>query len=212
MGSVAPVRRRSSHRASELAPVVGNVPTMRQPLPVIKAEIFLPGVAWQVAGMACVALVIHYGFILPLWPATAFASPIVYMAFCRIMRWRFAGHHRGGIRAYRARRFDEAVVHNRASFEFFERHPWMDRWRFLLFGTASRTPYKTMALGNLAYSEVMRGNRSLAVSLFEQALRLTPGYANAEVGLAMLGTTESGIKPSRDGNNRPPGVSGGVEA
>jgi hypothetical protein len=181
----------ATDRPSEAAPVARDVPVTRQSLPVIKADLYMPALAVQLVAMVGIALILRYALSLRLWPETALASPAVYVVFCRIMRWRFAGHHRAGVRAYRIRRFDEAVAHNRASFEFFERHQWMDQWRFILFGTASRTSYRTMALSNMAYAEALRGNRSSAASLFKQALQLTPGYANAEVGLAMLQTAES---------------------
>lgn len=189
----------AADRSSEAAPVARDVQPARQALPVLKSEPYLPALAMQSVELVVIALVLHYALSLPLWPETAFASPTIQLLFCRAMRWRFAGHHRAGIDAYRIRRFDEAVAHHRASFELFDRHRWIDRWRFLLFGTAGRTPYRTMALGNMAYAEAMRGNRSAAVSLFEEALRLTPGYANAEVGLAMLTTAHAEPSEVRDG-------------
>jgi hypothetical protein len=103
-----------------------------------------------------------------------------------MMRAFFASDHSAGLRAYQARDFEKAVAHNLASYEFFTRHPALDRARSLLLGVASRNPYRTIALCNAGYSEAMRGNQQAAVQYFSRALELTPGCTNAEVGLAMV--------------------------
>jgi hypothetical protein len=124
------------------------------------------------------------------WPEDLLFGALAYLLACRIMRALYARHHAEGIRAYQVRKFEIAVEHNLASYEFFDRHQLLDRLRHLVFGTASRNPYRTIALCNAGYCEVMRGNRDAATKYFVRALALTPGCRTAEMALAMLRSSE----------------------
>jgi hypothetical protein len=160
---------------------------MSQPLPTVR-DLYLPGLLPQVA--AILALVALLRAVAPTlsWANTFLLAALAYMIFCRTMRALFAGHHAAGLRAYQERNFADAVAHNLASYEFFTQHPLLDRARHLVFGTASRNPYRTVALCSAGYCEAMRGDHQAAAKYFLRALELPPGCTNAEVGLAMIGS------------------------
>jgi hypothetical protein len=158
---------------------------MSQPLPTVR-QIYAPALIPQVLAIAVLSIAFHLWLPSKSWPYAVFLGALTYLIYCRIARAIVLRHHSAGIVAYKARRFDEALRHSRASFEYFERHVLIDRYRSLVLGAASSNSFRTIALINSAYGEAMRGNRAQAVSLFRQVLSETPDCANAEFGLKML--------------------------
>ena len=158
---------------------------MAQSLPVVR-DLFIPGLLPQVAMIVAVAATLHW--IVPTWQWAnlILLAAGIYLVFCRTLRGLLTSHHSAAMKAYQSRDFERAVAHNLASYEFFTRHPVLDMNRHLLFGVASRNPYRTVALCNAGYSEAMRGNQQAAAQHFSRALELTPRCTNAEVGLAMV--------------------------
>ncbi len=158
---------------------------MSQPLPTVR-EVWSPALLPQLVAIVIVAALLHTVIPALNWIRTLMAAAVMYMICCWLMRLLFTGHHAAGMRAYQARDFGGAVKHHLASYEFFTRHPVLDAARHLVFGTASRNPYRTIALCNAGYSEAMRGDHQAAAGYFARALELTPGCTNAEAGLAMV--------------------------
>lgn len=158
---------------------------MRQSMPVVR-QLYWPGLLVQALAIALLAACLYLALpnVAALWCVLVAAAS--YMVFCRIMRLLFTSHHRAALREYRKQQFSDAIAHNARSYEFFVAHPWLDRWRFLLLGTASPNRYSTIALVNQAYCESMRGDRAAARTLFEKALHESPGCTNAQFGLQML--------------------------
>lgn len=161
---------------------------MNQPLPTVR-ELYLPGFIPQAVAIALATWILHVSVPALSWFDDLLYGALAYLMSCCVMRAIFARHHSEGIRAYRARRFDDAVEHNLANYAVFERHQVLDRLRHLVFGTASRNPYRTIALCNAGYCEAMRGNQKAAIHCFIRALELTPDCANAKVGLTLVRNT-----------------------
>lgn len=164
---------------------------MKQGLPVFR-QLYWLGLLPQLAAIAAIGLVIY-----PLIssrsvgiPETALVAATSYWVFCFLMRRIFAREHKRGMKAYRASRFEDALEHYTKSYESFSKHPWLDRYRFILLGTASPNPYTTVSLCNMAFCETQLGHGERAIELYEQALKLTPGCTPAEVALRMLRSTQ----------------------
>jgi len=66
----------------------------------------------------------------------------------------------------------------------FSTDPVLDRFRYLLFATGSRTPYRTLAIANAGWAELNLGNLGEARRCFETALSEVPGDRNSRRGLA----------------------------
>jgi len=158
---------------------------MAQPLPTIR-QIYAPALVPQVVAIATVAVAIHaFASNVP-WLRAVFIAALTYWISCRIARAIVLRHHTAAIAAYKARKFDEALTHNKESFDFFDAHPMLDRCRALVFGVAGPNTFRTIALTNSAYCHAMRGDRTEAATIFARVLKETPDCANAEFGLKML--------------------------
>ena len=117
----------------------------------------------------------------------ALAHAIIY----RIARAVFTADHRRGIRLFRAKRFREAAPHFEASYAMLSRRPWLDRFRWLLLGSASSMSYREMALCNAAFCYGQFGDGSRAMALYEQVQQEFPDSGVAAASLNMLRSVQS---------------------
>ena len=158
---------------------------MPQPPPVVR-QLYWPGVIPQVVAVA--ALSAGAWFIVPASDGgqAIVAGGALYIVSCRAMRLLLVRDHTRGMQAYRAGRFRDAIAHFDASRRFFSTHPWLDASRSLVFGVASRNPYRVIALGNMAYCHGQLGEGIEAVALYERVLQEAPGHAVARASLNLL--------------------------
>jgi tetratricopeptide (TPR) repeat protein len=158
---------------------------MRQPMPVVRQ---LQGSALipQIVALAALTLAAYACFpSLSLFQDTVVAA-LAYLIFCRTTRTLLTRAHIRGIKAYRAQRFEDAITHFQASYEFFSSHRKLDAWRSLLLGVASPNPYRIIALCNMAYCYTQVNDGAKAIALYEQALQESPGCMLACVNLRAL--------------------------
>lgn len=163
---------------------------MTQRLPVAR-QLYWPGLLPQFGAITLIDLAIFQFTDTDFAVSTLLAAGLYWLA-CGVMRRFFANDQRLGMRAYRASKFEEAVGHFKNSYDFFTKHPWLDRYRFLLLGTSSVNPYRTISLCNMAFCEAQLGHGNRAIELYEEALKLTPDCAIAQVALRMLRATATG--------------------
>jgi hypothetical protein len=78
------------------------------------------------------------------------------------MRALFTAEHRRGISLFHAKKFSEAAPHFEASYQALVRRPWLDRFRWLLLGSASAMSYREMALCNAAFCHSQSGDGTRA--------------------------------------------------
>ena len=123
---------------------------MAQSLPTVRL-IYAPALVPQIVAIATVAAAIHIVTSNVSWLTAAVVAALMYWILCRIARVIVLGHHTAAIAAYKERKFDEALTHNKASFDFFDAHPMLDRYRALALGVASPNTFRTIALTNTAY-------------------------------------------------------------
>lgn len=162
---------------------------MTQRLPVVR-QIYWPGLLPQFAAIGLLDLII-YPFADADLGVSTFVAAILYWAFCLLMRASVAKDQKRGIAAYRQEKFEEALGHFMKSYDLFTKHPWLDKYRFFLLGTSSVNPYRTISLCNMAFCEGQLGHGNRAIELYEEALKLTPDCAIAQVALRMLRATSS---------------------
>jgi tetratricopeptide (TPR) repeat protein len=110
-----------------------------------------------------------------------------FLAYSIGMRSLIAREHRRGIRLVRSKQFGEAIPHFERSFEFFDRHRWLDDWRGLVLLSSSRASYREMALLNVAFCLSQLGDGARAAETYQRCLELFPESGMAEAALRMLG-------------------------
>ena len=116
--------------------------------------------------------------------AAAFAvGALVYLAYSWGSRAVVARHHRAGMRALKAERFREAEARFAQSGAWFDRHPWVDRWRSVVLLSSGTYGYREMALLNRAYAFVQLGDGDRALDLYRRVLDEYPGSMMAQSAL-----------------------------
>ena len=113
-------------------------------------------------------------------------AAVVYVAYSNFGRFVLAGQHRRGIVLVRKRQWQASVPHFRASYEFFDRHQWIDRYRWLFLLSASAASYREMALVNEAFALGQQGLLVESRHVYERALAEFPGSPLAEVALNLM--------------------------
>jgi tetratricopeptide (TPR) repeat protein len=158
---------------------------MSQRMPVVR-QLHWKGLTPQFIVLAALVLVLYVVFPKLGIIRDFLIAALAYFIFCRIMRGIFTRDHRSGMRAYHARKFQDAISHFESSYRFFSTHRQLDRRRSVLFGVSSQNPYRVMALCNTAYCYSQIGDGQRAITLYEQALHEEPDCALAKGALNML--------------------------
>jgi tetratricopeptide (TPR) repeat protein len=154
--------------------------------PPIVRPVSWTGVIVQLAVIAIFSAVIALLFRIRDYPLAIFFGAVTQSVLSRVARATFASDHRSGITLFRASKFSEAAPHFEASYAAFSRRPWLDRFRWLILGSASSMSYREMALCNAAFCYGQIGDGARATTLYEQALREFPDSGLAAASLNML--------------------------
>ena len=117
----------------------------------------------------------------PLVPAA-----LSYLILSIALRKLVPGNHRRGVAYLRADIFDKAIEEFGASYRFFERHSWLDRFRYLTLFSSSRVGYREMALLNSAYCYARLGDDRKVREYYEKTLKQFPESEIAKSALQMF--------------------------
>jgi len=112
--------------------------------------------------------------------------------------------HRKAISLMKKNEYKAAVPFFRASYDFFSRCRWLDRYRWLFILSPSRISYREMALVNMGFAYSQIGDKKNSIEWYERALEEFPESAIATASLRMLnastvqqdGDSNSGLRPS----------------
>ncbi|MFN0204053.1 MAG: tetratricopeptide repeat protein [Bacteroidia bacterium] len=151
-----------------------NIPTVKQ-------------VAWisivpQLAVMALIML-IWYQFEKANFVAY---GALTYLLISQVLRRTIPNEHRKGMTKVRREQFEEAIPHFENSYEFFKKHDWIDKYRFLTLLSSGKMSYKEMALNNIAFCYGQIGNGKTSKAYYERTLKEFPESGIAKAGLRLL--------------------------
>jgi hypothetical protein len=110
----------------------------------------------------------------------------VVIAYVLTARALIARNHQRGMQLVRRHQFPDAIPAFQKSYEFFDRHLWIDHWRSLVLLSPSAVSYREMALLNIAFCHSQTGNGSKAVEVYQRTLQEFPGSGIATAALNML--------------------------
>ena len=159
--------------------------------PPLFRRVLWSAVLFQLAIVAAfaVSIAIVFGVQSDAW--AFFFGALTHAIVYRAARAMFAREHMRGIRLVRAMKFAKAAPCFEASYAAFNRHPWIDRFRWLMLGTASSMPYREMALCNAAFCYGQVGDGTRATALYEQALHEFPNSVMATAALNLLRSVQN---------------------
>ena len=131
-----------------------------------------------------VALVVLFQFLQV--GAPSLMAIATYLVLAYFLRFFLAKYHRYGMMFIKRNEFEHAIPYFEKSYEYFEKKPWLDRFRAIFLLSSSRISYREMALVNIAYCYSQLGDRAQAKAYYERALKEFPDSAIAKAGLNIM--------------------------
>lgn len=128
-----------------------------------------------------------YGPDTPFLPLTPYLALIAYALVSRRL---IAGHHRSGCRAFRRGELDTAISEMEASYAFFQRRPWLDRFRSLTMLSASAMSYRELALLNIGFFQAQAGRKDESKAAYQRVVAEFPRNLVGAQTLKMIETFE----------------------
>lgn len=116
---------------------------------------------------------------------------LVYSIVCfflleLLLRNVIAHDHRKGMSLVRQHKFEQAIPYFERSYGFFNKHQWVDKYRFLTVLSVSRISFAEMALLNIAFCLAQIGRKTEAVAEYKKALAEFPDSVMAIAALKMM--------------------------
>ncbi|MCP4777044.1 MAG: hypothetical protein GY880_22715 [Planctomycetaceae bacterium] len=131
-----------------------------------------------------------------------FVGTIAYLGSSMLLRGMICRHHRAGIRFCKKKEFKEALPEFQKSLEFFDRYPWVDKYRAVTLLSAAGMNYREMALVCRGFCYAQIGNGEQARLSYAECLRRFPANGMAEAALRMMDS-------AAENGNEPDGEAGG---
>jgi tetratricopeptide (TPR) repeat protein len=118
-------------------------------------------------------------------------AAVVYLVYSFGSKSVLLKNHREGMLLARKQAFREAIDKFQRSYEFLEKYPWLDKYRFITMLDSSARSYREMALCNIAYSHVQLDDAASALKYYQRALEEYPQSELAQSGLEYVAGTEN---------------------
>ena len=120
-----------------------------------------------------------------------FWGALTYLILSFGLKFLIPKNHRQGMRLTKQHKFTEAIPYFEKSTDFFSRHSWVDKYRFLTLLSSSKVSYREMGLCNIAFCYSQTGNGQKAKEYYQQTLKEYPDNGMAVAGLNMLTSMDS---------------------
>jgi tetratricopeptide (TPR) repeat protein len=115
----------------------------------------------------------------------------IYLALAILLRSFLASHHRRGILFCKSENFVSAIGEFEKSINFFQKHPWIDRWRGLTMLSSGHS-YIEMGLISLGFAHLQAGHIERAKECYQKCKSEFPFSQMAESGLQYIEATANG--------------------
>ena len=127
-----------------------------------------------------VALVAVWWLILQSPLKAIWAGCLTYLVLAWTMRLLFQKHHTNGVRLMQKQKYSDAASAFQKSYEFFKKHPAIDKYRFITMFSSSAIPYRQMALNNLGVCYFYMGENAKALEVFKKFAEQNSNYPNID--------------------------------
>lgn len=116
---------------------------------------------------------------------------LTYLAISFGLRYFIPSDHRQGMTLVKQKNFQEAIRYFQKSYDFFNKHSWVDKYRFLTLLSSSKICYREMALNNIAFCFEQIGDGDKAIEYYTRTLTEYPDNELAKAGLNLLKATKN---------------------
>jgi tetratricopeptide (TPR) repeat protein len=111
---------------------------------------------------------------------------LTYLVISMALRYFIPKDHRHGITLVKQKDFQGAIPYFKNSYEFFTKHSWLDKYRFIILLSSSKMSYKEMALNNIAFCYGQIGDGDKSIEYYHRTLTEYPDNEIAKAGLNLL--------------------------
>lgn len=106
------------------------------------------------------------------------AGCVSYLILARVLRYGFQKHHRRGMKLVREKNYSAAAAAFQQSYEFFQKHPAVDKYRFITMFSSNAIPYQQMALNNMGLCYLHMEENIKALGAFKNLAALNMDFPN----------------------------------
>lgn len=106
------------------------------------------------------------------------AGCVSYLILAWSLRFAFQKHHMSGMKFWKAKNYSDAAAAFQQSYDFFDKHPSVDKYRFITMFSSSAIPYQQMALNNMGICYLHMGENVKALDAFKHLAELNSNYPN----------------------------------
>ena len=116
---------------------------------------------------------------------------LTYLVISYTIKGIFTINHRRGIKNCHEQNYIEAIQFFQKSCDFFEKHKWVDKYRYITLLSSSKYCYREMALGNIAFCYGQIGEAEKAEYYYNTLLQEFPNNNLAITALNFINTIKS---------------------
>lgn len=146
----------------------------------------IPGLLLLAVLVAAVHLLLRPRF----FATSLLIGSALYLSYSITSRTLITRLHKRGIKLSKDGDYETAIAQYKRSYDFLVRHPWIDRYRSIVFLNASAISYREMALVNIAFCYSQLGDSDSCRAYYEKALREFPDSSIAKMSLRAISTFE----------------------
>jgi len=145
----------------------------------------------QISWVSIIPQLVIMGIIFIIWKLLKVSDPflnmlLTYLIISLCLRFLIPRDHRNGMNLIKQEKFSEAIDFFKKSYDFFSRHNWIDKYRFVILLSSSKMCYKEMALANIAFCYGQIGNGLKSKEYYERTLQEYPDNGIAKAGLNLI--------------------------
>jgi len=122
---------------------------------------------------------------------SVFLGVATYLLISYLLRTQIPKIHRKGMKLVKSEDFEKAIPYFEKSYDFFTKHNWIDKYRFITLLSSSRMTYQEMALANIAFYYGQVGNGAKSKEYYTRTLEEFPENGLAKTSLKMLNSVGS---------------------
>ena len=96
------------------------------------------------------------------------AGGITYFVVAWSLRLFLQKHQKKGMACMRTKNYEDALKAFKKSFQYFEKHPLVDKYRFITMFSSSAISYRHLALNNIGVCYLYMGDDNKALDYFKK--------------------------------------------
>lgn len=109
-----------------------------------------------------------------------------YLVISNLLRSLALRDHNQAVKSIKAGDFRNAIPRFQSSYDFLDRYPWIDKYRYLTLLNSSKILFREMALNNIAFCYSQIGEGEKAISYYKRMLAEYPDSDLAKAALNFI--------------------------